>query len=43
MSTLKKEVGSDWLNNIKELSITHMTNQAEKELNPKHYQLSAAL
>jgi len=40
MRTLKKEVGSDWLKEIKELNITHMTNQAERELNPKHYQLS---
>lgn len=42
MSTLKIEAGNDWLNNIKELSITHMTNQAERELNPKHYHLSGA-
>ncbi len=40
MGTLKKEAGSDWLNDIKELSITRMTNQAERELNPKHHQLS---
>lgn len=40
MGTLKKEAVNDWLNDIKELSITHMTNQAERELNPKRYQLS---
>lgn len=40
MRTLKKEAGSDWLNEIKKLSLTRMTNQAERELNPKHYQLS---
>ena len=40
MRTLKKEAGSDWLKDIKELSLTRMTNQAERELNPKHYQLS---
>lgn len=40
MSTLKKEASNDWLNEIKELNITRMINQAERELNPKHYQLS---
>jgi len=40
MSTLKKETGGDWLKDIKELSLTRMINQAERELNPNHYQLS---
>ncbi len=40
MSTLEKEADSDWLKDIKELTITRMTNQAQTELNPKHYQLS---
>lgn len=40
MRTLKKEAGGDWLKDIKELSLTRMINRAERELNPKHYQLS---
>lgn len=40
MNTPQDIRNDSWLNDIKKRSIEHMTNLAEKELNPKHYHLS---